>query len=211
MRSYQPKDRLRLAWHWLPVEVLILALFLAGGWGVNRVIAKPVYQSTVELTIRRRYKKGQSRAKRVAIRQKDIDNVGQFNVMPRQAAVLFKASEYAYTHYGIWQPIQDLSESVSAVAIPQKPVLQLTVVSSSKQVAQRNVKAFNIAVKDSLSKLKGYQVSSSKLHTKFIVNNVQRTVYKFAGVLGALVAVTTPYLIKTVREDRDELVVKTKK
>lgn len=208
MSSYQPKDRLRLTWHWLPMEILILAIFLAGGWGVSRLIAKPIYQANIELTIQHRTKKGQSRAKRATIRKRDIADVSQFNVMPRQSSVLYAASEYAYTHYGYWQQVQDLSESVSATAVPDKPVLRLTVQSSSKQVAQQNVQAFNVAVTDSLKILKGYQVRSSKSTTQFVSNNVQHSVYKFAVVLGILAAVATPYLAKTVMGARDELVVK---
>jgi len=211
MSSYQPKDRLRLAWHWLPMEILILVIFLTGGWGVSRLIAKPIYQSNIELTIQHRTKKGQSRAKRATIRKHDIADVSQFNVMPRQPSVLYAASEYAYTHYGYWQQIQDLSESVSATAVPDKPVLRLTVQSSSKQVAQQNVQAFNVAVKDSLKVLNGYQVYSGSIATQFVANNIQYSVYKFAIILGILAAVTTPYLVKYVMGDCDELVVKDQK
>lgn len=44
----QPKERFKLAWRWLPLELLIMLLSIGIGWGLNQWLPKPVYQAQVD-------------------------------------------------------------------------------------------------------------------------------------------------------------------
>ena len=106
----QPKERFSLAWRWLPLELLIIMLSVGLGWAGNRWLPKPVYQASVDIQIAQTPRSGLSTARLKRQRRQDIKAITQFNVMPHQSAVLTQASTYSYAHYGIWQPIQELSE-----------------------------------------------------------------------------------------------------
>lgn len=148
------------------------------------------------LLIFRLRKRGLSTARLKRQRRQDIKAITQFNVMPHQSAVLTRASTYAYAHYGIWQPIQELSESVQAAPVARRPVLRVTATSSSRQVAQQNVQAFNVAIKANLTGLKNYRVKTVKRTVTRETNVIRGALWKLILVVGGGLALLSPYLVK---------------
>ena len=192
----QPKERFRLAWRWLPLELLIIMISGGVGWGLNQWLPKPVYQANVEIRITQIPRAGASLAQRRRQQRQDIKAIPQFNVLPHQVAILTAASAYAYTHYGIWQPIQDLSESVQAEAIPQRPSIRVTATSSSRAVAQQNAQAFNVAIKDNLKSLKHYRITTVRRTVTRTTNIVRGAIWKLVVIVGGSLALLSPYLVK---------------
>lgn len=204
--NYRPKERFILAWRWLPLEIVILITSILIGWGINQWLFKPVYQARVDLQITRHLKRQATSRQRQKQRRQDIADVAQFAVMPHKRAVLVTAGSYAYTHDGIWQSIQDLSESVQAVALKQRPVLRLTASSTSRAVAQANAAAFNVATKQELrTTLTHYQVKTISTKVTRTDNVMWMTVWKIVLVIGGSLAILSPYLVGYVRRgERDE-------
>lgn len=196
---YKPKERFKLAFKYLPLELFIFLVTIAIAWGINLTVFKPTFVASTNVTIRRKSNANLSKQKKRAILEEDIANVSQFNVVPRQRWVLYTASEYAYTRYGIWQGFTDLSESVSATAIAKKPQLKISVKSSSEQIARENASAFDYAVTTAVNTLDNYHVESSKIHVKSQMSGNQKDVYKYAVIFGLVIAVLSPYLISYVR------------
>ncbi|MCW1909781.1 polysaccharide biosynthesis protein [Lactiplantibacillus paraplantarum] len=196
----QPKERFRLAWRWLPLELLIIVISGGLGWGLNRWLPKPVYQASVDIRIAQTTHTGMSTARVQRQRRQDIKAIAQFNVIPHQSVVLTAASTYAYVHYGIWQPIQELSESVQAAPVGHRPVLRVTATSSSRQVAQQNAEAFNAAIKDNLTELKHYQVKTVKRTVTYKANVIFEALWKLVIVVGGGLALLSPYLVKYAQD-----------
>lgn len=195
---YKPKARFQVALRWLPVEILLVGISLTCAWLINSYALKPTFKATTSVTIQRDYR-GKSKKKVITMQREDIKNVTQFNVVPRQRWVLYSASEYAYMHYGIWQNITDLSESVSATAVPKKPKLEISVVSSSRMVAKQNLVAFRYAVANSLETLDGYDIKTTDIKVVSQNNPIQKSIYKYALIVGLVLAVMAPYVIEFVR------------
>lgn len=200
--KYQASERLRIAWHWLPLEALVVVVCVVFGWGLTTIMSKPVYQARVDIRIQRHLLRHASAKQRQQQRKKDIASVGQFSVMPHQSAVLYQASEYAYTHFGIWQPVQDLSESVTAAPIKGKPVLQVTVASSSRLIAEENSRAFRNAIAQPLKALAHYKVTVTQQPTIRVTNTMLKPILKFMVVVGIGVAAVMPYGVDYVRGKR---------
>lgn len=196
---YKPRERLKLAFKYLPLEFCIFLITVAIAWGVNLIVFKPTFVASTNVTILRKSNTKLSDQKKNKMRKEDIANVGQFNVVPRQRWVLYTASEYAYTHYGVWQNFTDLSESVSANAVASKPQLKISVTSSSKQIARENVSAFDYAVEKAVKTLDNYYVKSSVVKVNAQLSSAQKNVYKYSVISGIVLAVLTPYLISYVR------------
>ncbi|MFB9769751.1 polysaccharide biosynthesis protein [Lactiplantibacillus modestisalitolerans] len=203
--KYTPKQRLRLAWRWLPLELLVLVACIAAGWGISQVGAKPIYHAQVELAIQQRVKSGTNKNQRQRKHRQDVRNVKQFMVMPHQSAVLYAASTYAYTHYGTWQGVQDLSESVVADTVAHQPILRVTVASSSARIARQNAQAFNVSIKQELRRtLKHYRVKTVQTTVQPAANAMRMPVLKLSVMVGGLLAVLTPYLVEMGRRKERE-------
>lgn len=200
--KYQASERLRIAWHWLPLEVLVVVACVVLGWGLATIMSKTVYQARVDVKIQRQLSRHANNNQRQEQREKDIANVGQFSVMPHQSAVLYHASEYAYTHFGIWQPVQDLSESVTAEPIKGAPVLRVTVASSSRLIAEENSRAFRDAVTQPLKSLAHYKVTVTHQPAIRITNTMLKPMLKFMAVVGIGLATVLPYSVDYVRGRR---------
>ncbi len=198
--KYQAKERLRIAWRWLPLEMLIMIICIGLGWGLAKLMSKPVYQGRVDIEIKRRLPKNTSAKRRHEQLKKDIENVGQFSVMPHQGGVLYQASEYAYTHFGIWQPIQDLSESVTAEPVKDAPVLRITVVSTSRTIARENRQAFKTVTLQPLKSLPHYKASVIRQSTLKVISPMLKPMIKFTAVVGLGLATILPYVVDFVRE-----------
>ncbi|RRK09474.1 polysaccharide biosynthesis protein [Lactiplantibacillus garii] len=202
--KYGGKERLRLAWRWLPVELLVIAMCGAIGLGLTRLMSKTVYQARFDIKVERRLSKRANDQQRQRQLKKDVKNVGQFSVMPHQGNVLVAANNYAYSHYGISQQIQDLGEAVTAAPVTNQPILRVTVTSSSRVVAQQNSKAFQDAIGNTLKPMSGYQVTLIPGKTKLNHNVMLKPMLKFFGVVGVSLALLSPYVVKYVRgEGRD--------
>ncbi|CAM3287624.1 polysaccharide biosynthesis protein [Lactiplantibacillus plajomi] len=202
--KYQATDRLRLAWRWLPVEVLIIVGWCVVGWFGASALSKPVYQAQMDIEIKRRLPAGASTSRRHRQLKKDIKNVDQFSVLPHQSGVLYQAGEYASMHYGIWQSVRSLSESVTAEAVDERPVLRVTVASSSRAVAAENRQAFRIAIRHSLRGLRHYRVRV--VRTAMVRENhvMRKPILKFTIGMGFFTALVTPYVINYLRgKERD--------
>ena len=172
------------------------------GWGLTTIMSKPVYQARVDIKIQRQLSRHASAKQRQQQHEKDIANVGQFSVLPHQSAVLYQASEYAYTHFGIWQTVQDLSESVTAAPIKGSPVLRVTVASSSRLIAEENRRAFRNAVAQPLKSLAHYKVTVTHRPTIQVTNTMFKPMLKFMIVVGIGLAAVMPYGVDYVRGKR---------
>lgn len=202
--KYQAIDRLKIAWRWLPLEVLIVFICTAAGWGASVLISKPVYQTRMDVEIKYQLPKSASKRRVKRQREKDIKNVAQFSVMPHQSGVLYQANDYAYTHYGVWQSVRSLSEAVRADPVDKKPALRIVVSSSSEQLSVNNAQAFRHAMESALSVLTRYDVHVTRPHTDRVDNVLLGTFLKFSVVVGVGLAGTFPYFIYYIRrKDRD--------
>ncbi|WP_318766685.1 polysaccharide biosynthesis protein [Lactiplantibacillus carotarum] len=199
--KYGVKERLQLALRWLPIEILVIVCFLLFGWVLPELTGKNVYQAQAKIKIVQRLPESATIKKKRRSEKQDVKNISQFSVLPHQSDVLYQASEYAYVHYGIWQSVQDLSESVSALPGKQQPILNVVVVSSSATVAEQNLKSFQFAITQSLKDLKNYQVAMSEQPTIQRTFVMRRASLKLFAVTGLALAIITPYLINYVREE----------
>lgn len=205
--NYSPQERLRIAWRWLPLELLVVVLWILLGWAAAKVWGKPVYQVQTNIKVERRMPSDASLSERRKQRRKDVKNVGQFNVMPHQAGVLYATSEYAYTRYGIWQELQDLSESATAAPISGQPVFSVTVASSSKTIARENARAFQFGIMQTLKTLKHYRVTVAKPTIHRVENVMLKTTLKVFAASGLGLAVLAPYAAEALkRRGRDQSV-----
>jgi len=200
---FKPKSRFKIAIKWFPIEFLAVIVSLLCGWLINQTVFKPTYTASSDIVIQRDIGKNKSKQQRNAARKLDSENVTQFNVVPRKRWVLNTASEYAYTHYGTLQSLTDLSESVSATAIPKQPKLRLSVTSSSKAVARQNLTAFSYAVKTAIDTVDDYQVKIGKVEVNYQLTGSKKNVYKYALIVGIFLAVITPYLVMMIRGEED--------
>jgi len=201
---FKPKSRFKIAIKWLPIELLVVIASLLCGWLINQSVFKPTYIASSDVVIERDIGKDKSKQQRKAARKLDSENVTQFNVVPRKRSVLNMALEYGYTHYGIWESLTDLSESVSATAVPNQPKLRVSVTSTSKQVAKQNLIAVTYAVKTAIDDIDDYQVKVGKVGVNYQLTGSQRSVYKYSLVVGAVLAALTPYLIMSIRGKADD-------
>ena len=195
----QPKERFKLAWRWLPLELLIMLLSIGIGWGLNQWLPKPVYQAQVDLKIVQKPRAKMTASQRRRQRRQDIKLLPQFSVMPHQGIVLTQDSAYAYMHAGIWQPIQELSESVQATPVEHQPVLRVTASSSSRSVARLNARAFEVAITDNLKSLKHYRITTVRRRVQRTPNVIRGAIWKLVLVIGGSLAVLSPYLVKFVQ------------
>lgn len=200
---YRPMERIRLAWRWLPVELLIISFFLVLGWGLNRVIMKPVYHAELDVTITRKLSKHALKSQRQRQFQKDVDQIDQFRVLPHQGNVLYTASGYAYARYGIVQGVQDFSEAVTTTTISGQPTLRLTTASTDAKVALQNRRAFEYAVTKDLKHLKHYRVATVQRPLQRSQSVMQLAILKLMLISGTGLALLTPYLVRAGKKERE--------
>lgn len=200
---YRPMDRIRLAWRWLPVELLIVSFFLVLGWGLDRLIAKPVYHAELDITITRKLRKNASKVQRQRQFKKDVEQIDQFRVLPHQGNVLYAASGYAYAHYGIVQGVQDFSEAVTTTTVTGQPTLRLTTASTDAMVAVQNRRAFEDALIKDLKQLKHYRVTTVQRPLRRPQSGMQLAILKVMLISGCGVALLTPYIVQYGREGRE--------